>query len=275
MTTRVIAGSLETALSIKESGIGANILCSLGVYNIKNYDPDKANKIIIAHDNDGASSITNKVIEEAITVLSSKAIVKVVSPKELGDFNDVLKKSGSAAVKSAFESTINELNSYDKEITDIIISNKNSHKYTTKIDEFLKEHQHIINIINSSNISKTQISHILKNLDNQINDHTRLEILKHYTYLLIRTNLESIEKKGIIIIDNHHKQIHDNQNHNSSNHELHKDKSQVFTTHKDYLNHVLHDTHLNKYASLFISKQLELTKENELHLRNNSHSLYI
>ena len=272
----IISEGLETALSIKESGIDANILCSLGVYNIKNYGPDKANKIIIASDNDGASSITGKVIKEAANILSSNAIVRVVSPKELGDFNDVLKNNGSVAVKAEFESTINELNLYDKEITAIIISNSNSYKYTTKIDEFLKEHNHIINIINSSNISKTQISHILKSLDNQINDHTRLEILKHYTVGIIKANLEAIDKKGVIIIDNHHNQIHHqlhDQNHNSSNHELHKDNTQLFTIHKDYLNHALHDTHLNKYASSFISKQLSITHEHELHLQRNSHSL--
>jgi len=277
----IIAEGLETALSIKESGIDANILCSLGVYNIKNYDPDKANKIIIAHDNDGNTSITNKIIDEAANILSSKAIVRVVSPKELGDFNDVLKKFGSVAVKAEFENTINELKLIGKEITAIIISNKNSNKYTTKIDEFLKEHNQIINIIDSYNISKNQISHILKSLDNQINDHTRLEILKHYAVGIIKNNLEAIDKKGIIIIDNHHKQIHDqindnqthNQTHNSIHHELHKDNTQLFTTHKDYLNHALHDTHLNKYASSFITKQLSLTNEHELCLRNNSHSL--
>ena len=195
-----------------------------------------------------------------------------MSPKELGDFNDVLKNNCSAVVKEEFENTINELNLIDADITAIIISNSTSHKHTTKIDEFLKEHNHIINIINSSNISKTQISHILKSLDNQINDHTRLEILKHYSYLLIRTNLETIDKKGIIIIDNNHKQIHD-QIQTSPRNELHKDKTHIFTTHKDYLNHALHDTHLNKYASSFISKQLSITHEHELHLQRNSHSL--
>jgi hypothetical protein len=49
-----------------------------------------------------------------------------VSPKEQGDFNDVLKKFGLVAVKAEFEGTINELKLIDKEITAIIISIKNS-----------------------------------------------------------------------------------------------------------------------------------------------------
>ena len=55
----IIAEGVETALSIKEAGIDAKILCSLGVNNIGNYIPDKGEKIIIAGDNDGKDAASD------------------------------------------------------------------------------------------------------------------------------------------------------------------------------------------------------------------------
>ena len=40
-------------------------LCSLGISNIKNYAPSKGEQIIIASDNDGIDSITEKTIKNA------------------------------------------------------------------------------------------------------------------------------------------------------------------------------------------------------------------
>lgn len=109
----IIAEGLETALSIKEEGIEAKILCSLGINNIKNYVPNKNERIIIAADNDGAASITPKIIAEAASLLGKNgATVRIVTPSVIGDFNDLLqrdKTGGMQEIKDIFGSVISSL----------------------------------------------------------------------------------------------------------------------------------------------------------------------
>jgi Ti-type conjugative transfer relaxase TraA len=111
----IIAEGLETALSVKQAlrehngkkGISTKTLCSLGISNIKNYQPNLGKKIIIAADNDGVSSLTNKTIENAKMLLEEKgAYVEIVRPAKEGDFNDVLKSDGIKAISEAFEPAI-------------------------------------------------------------------------------------------------------------------------------------------------------------------------
>lgn len=109
----IIAEGLETAMSVRQGlsehnekhrRIKTQILCSLGINNIKNYQPSKDEKIIIAADNDGINSITNKTIESAKETLEAKgAFVEIASPDKQGDFNDLLKSSGTNAIKESFE----------------------------------------------------------------------------------------------------------------------------------------------------------------------------
>ena len=115
----IIAEGLETALSIKQalssnhnySGTNSKILCSLGIYNIKNYVPQKNEQIIIAADNDGEAAITNKTIIEASNILSERgAAVRIVRPVQIGDFNDILQKSdigGILEIRETFNPVIN------------------------------------------------------------------------------------------------------------------------------------------------------------------------
>ena len=115
----IIAEGLETALSVNQalrehSNIkniiyGTKVLCSLGISNIKNYSPSKAEKIIIAADNDGENAITAKTIENAKAELQAKgAIVEIVKPDEKGDFNDVLTsgRGGSYKIAKTFKPTL-------------------------------------------------------------------------------------------------------------------------------------------------------------------------
>ncbi|MGC0371941.1 MAG: hypothetical protein DGJ47_000642 [Rickettsiaceae bacterium] len=97
LTITVIAEGIETALSIKQAYPDLNVVCSLGISNIKNYPVQNGEHIIIAADNDGISSNTNKVIEEAHKKLSDLAHVTVVRPSNEGDFNDILQDKGNKA----------------------------------------------------------------------------------------------------------------------------------------------------------------------------------
>jgi len=107
----VIAEGLETALSIKQSlandpnnkDIQVKVLCSLGISNIKNYQPAAGEKIIIAADNDGEHAITAKTIETAKNELQSKgAFVEIARPDKIGDFNDILQQEGAEAITKSF-----------------------------------------------------------------------------------------------------------------------------------------------------------------------------
>ncbi|MEA0971258.1 putative conjugal transfer protein TraH [Candidatus Megaera venefica] len=111
----IIAEGLETALSIKQAGIGidAKIICALGISNIKNYIPKENERVIIAADNDGEASITSRITAEASNVLRMRgATVRIVSPSEIGDFNDILQKDkvrGASDIKDIFNPVISSL----------------------------------------------------------------------------------------------------------------------------------------------------------------------
>ena len=109
----IIAEGLETALSIKQAGINAKIVCSLGISNIKNYSVRQGEKIIIAADHDRAAALTNQTISQAQVTLSANAMVRVVRPTQLGDFNDILQQQGSikggSEIRSLFSSAISSL----------------------------------------------------------------------------------------------------------------------------------------------------------------------
>jgi Ti-type conjugative transfer relaxase TraA len=110
-TITIIAEGLETALSIQYAGIDAKIICSLGIHNIKNYVPQGGEQIIIAADNDGKDATTNKTIIEASDSLRmSGAMVRIVRPEQIGDFNDILQRSdigGILEIREIFNPVIN------------------------------------------------------------------------------------------------------------------------------------------------------------------------
>ena len=105
----IIAEGLETGLSVKQAlsehnqshrQMKTQIICSLGISNIKNYEPSKGEKLIIAADNDGTNSITHQTIENAKIELERKgAFVEIAKPEKQGDFNDVLKDKENGGSK--------------------------------------------------------------------------------------------------------------------------------------------------------------------------------
>lgn len=95
----VIAEGVETALSLKEAEVPGRILCSLGVKNLKNYEPAVGETVVIAADNDGKNAAVSKALDSAVVALEERgANVVVVQPAEKGNFNDVLKIKGIEAV---------------------------------------------------------------------------------------------------------------------------------------------------------------------------------
>ncbi len=102
----ILAEGVESALSVKESGIKGTVLCSLGIYNIGNLDV-KNRDVIIAADWDGSFEVqTWKTTEKAKLDLENKGntvsiILPVKNPEltnEKLDFNDLLKKEGVESV---------------------------------------------------------------------------------------------------------------------------------------------------------------------------------
>ena len=123
----IIAEGLETALSIKQAGIDAKIICTLGISNIKNYMPKENERVIIAADNDGEASITSKITVEAGNVLRMRgAAVRIVKPSEIGDFNDLLQRDkahGASEIKDIFGSVISSLKA--KTLNEFFTANEN------------------------------------------------------------------------------------------------------------------------------------------------------
>ena len=123
----IIAEGLETALSIKQAGIDAKIICALGISNIKNYMPKENERVIIAADNDGEASITSKITVEAGNVLRMRgAAVRIVKPSEIGDFNDLLQRDkahGASEIKDIFGSVISSLKA--KTLNEFFTANEN------------------------------------------------------------------------------------------------------------------------------------------------------
>lgn len=191
----IIAEGVETALSIKQAGIDAKILCSLGVNNISNYISAKGGRIIIAADNDGIDASSNKALLLAKEKLLSNALVQVVHPKEKGDFNDILKQYGNIdgckKIRSIFEPAINHLNMYSKDQVEIITSYQDG--TMSDLDEFLKQHsehkQKIIAINPNYDFS------ILRSKLSGVSDFVRREIIKHEIYnefkSYVNTKMES------------------------------------------------------------------------------------
>ena len=114
----IMAEGIETALSVKQAllaeapeELNIQVLCSLGISNIHNYQPKEQEKIIIAADNDGEHSVTNKTIELAKMTLEKRgAFVEIVRPEEVGDFNDLLQlgEKGEQEIQQAFKLAISK-----------------------------------------------------------------------------------------------------------------------------------------------------------------------
>jgi Ti-type conjugative transfer relaxase TraA len=103
----VMAEGVETALSLKESGVKGTIVCSLGTSNMRNIEV-LSEKVVIAADWDGSYEKPSwKEIERTKDLLSKKGndvsvILPVKNPEnnlEKVDFNDVLKTGGVNAIK--------------------------------------------------------------------------------------------------------------------------------------------------------------------------------
>jgi len=148
----IIAEGLETALSVKQA-LGYNhnylpanskILCSLGINNISNYQPSKGEKIIIAADNDGEHSVTDKTINLAkITLESRGAYVEIVRPLKVGDFNDVLLSSGEQSIQDTFKTAL------DKHLA-------------TSLNQYLAACNNTTEIIKLSNQERENLTYIQK-----------------------------------------------------------------------------------------------------------------
>ena len=162
----IIAEGVETGLSVKEamrehSGLDkernqttgkVKILCSLGISNIKNYQPNPGEKIIIAADNDGSNSNTIKTIESAKLALEEKgAFVEIVRPEKEGDFNDILqdkKNGGTREIAKAFNSAIvrHRATTLDEYF--------GKHELASKLDEVDRSN---LELIQEHNLSEKQI----------------------------------------------------------------------------------------------------------------------
>ncbi len=183
----IIAEGVETALSLQEAGIKGKIICSLGISNIKNYQPTKGEKIIIAADNDGQSAVSvNSVIKAKEQLTAKGAVVSVIMPQDMGDFNDMLKAQGAESIKKFIEPEIAKL-----------ISNETLNEKTTKFTESLKP-------VNNADNNKSQV----KSIELELGKSANHDILQKFQWQIkslerfttkenINTALQIYKEKGI------------------------------------------------------------------------------
>ncbi|MCC8399435.1 MAG: conjugal transfer protein TraA [Rickettsia endosymbiont of Platyusa sonomae] len=109
----IITGGLENALSLQKFGINGKILCSLGVINIKNYQPQVNECILIAADHYRSDVFSLEPVTDAKAKLEQQgAIVSIVMPPKAGDFNYVLKTQGKEAIKEILVPGMDKLAAY-------------------------------------------------------------------------------------------------------------------------------------------------------------------
>jgi flagellar biosynthesis GTPase FlhF len=213
----IIAEGLETALSVKEAlsehgdekkGIRPiRILCSLGINNIKNYDPKKGEKIIIAADNDGPDSITGKTVLNAKVLLEEKgAFVEVVKPDRNGDFNDLLKAGESKLINSLFAPVIashsaKTLEEYVKAQAEIkpVTLDKNDKANLAYIAKYDLPQEAIIDSYRKGELQgKLKLEHIRKGLEQASNHfNNNKEILEEARSWGYKASKEDITKSLI------------------------------------------------------------------------------
>lgn len=213
----IIAEGLETVLSIKEAlsehgdekkGIRPiRILCSLGINNIKNYDPKKGEKIIIAADNDGPDSITGKTVLNAKVLLEEKgAFVEVVKPDRNGDFNDLLKAGESKLINSLFAPVIashsaKTLEEYVKAQAEIkpVTLDKNDKANLAYIAKYDLPQEAIIDSYRKGELQgKLKLEHIRKGLEQASNHfNNNKEILEEARSWGYKASKEDITKSLI------------------------------------------------------------------------------
>jgi hypothetical protein len=108
-----IAEGIETALSIKETGVQGEILSGFGRSVFQNSRPSNKHVILVA-DYDGEKSQTHDALQKDQAYLEEKGYsVSLVWPTKTGtrkiDFNDVLREHGVDAVQNLMETQVQGL----------------------------------------------------------------------------------------------------------------------------------------------------------------------
>ena len=99
-----IAEGVETALSLKEAAVKGQVLASLGISNLRNWQgTERDEKIILCADNDEhkPNSKTHLLVQTAKEFYEARGLpASIVRPETPGhDFNDVLKREGVQKIK--------------------------------------------------------------------------------------------------------------------------------------------------------------------------------
>ncbi len=136
-----IAEGVETALSLKEAGVKGNILCSLGISNIKNIDLQNR-EVVIAADWDGSFEKESwTAVEKAKSSLENKGnnvtLILPVKNSELTnekvDFNDLLKKGGVELVLARVSEQV------PRPVTSVLLPRETKQNQKSKESIFLSD----------------------------------------------------------------------------------------------------------------------------------------
>ncbi len=104
-----LAEGIETGLSILNVDKKAHVLAVLGKSNFANISLGRlADKVVLALDNDGSKSLSDKIIHEAIKRIedTGKEVYVIMPEKHKTDLNDVLKNDGYQALANLIHNPI-------------------------------------------------------------------------------------------------------------------------------------------------------------------------
>ncbi len=262
----IIAEGLETTLSIAEAGIKGKMLCSLGVSNIRNYEPIKGERIIIAADNDGKDAVSvNTVIKAQEELIRQGATVAIIRPPEKGDFNDMLKSQGAESIDKLIEPEIIKLTAASKatELKSSLKANDNSKSQIKSIEllfsKFANNDNNGLNNLQQQQITALAKFGTAENIDTalQIYREKGIDSCTAYSNKICIAAIEQKIQKDLQIMQNKFDPNYNLGDKKFSDIVVHDFQGKSHLVPEDYLNAIGRDKQVMQY----ISPSSEIAKE--------------
>ncbi|MCC8372215.1 MAG: toprim domain-containing protein [Rickettsia endosymbiont of Pseudomimeciton antennatum] len=252
----IIAKGVETALSLQEASINGKILCALVVKNIKNYQPQLNEGIIIAADNDGLNALSLKTITTAKKKLEQQgAIVSIVMPPEKGDFNDVLRTQNREAIREIIVPEI------DKLVIKVEIAKSSDAENINMLQKFQNELKSLEKFVTAENVNTALKIYKQQNMETFIN----------YSHKVCSTVIEQRITKDLQTMKNKFDPNYDLGNVKFCDVVIYDFKGKSHATPEDYLTAIGKDNQAMQYINpeSTIGKQIKNELKNTSEVQKN------
>ena len=177
----IMAEGVETALSVKESGVKGTVVCSLGIGNYKNIIHDQKDVVVVA-DWDGSTEMpTYKAAEKAKQQVEDQGgkahiifpVSSIEETKDKADFNDVLQTKGVAYVKELVKNQCHHIHNEYEHSHDITVKEVHDHVQGDIKSDYQKDHereQHALTAPQPDSRSQSRVNGATKADPDKAND---------------------------------------------------------------------------------------------------------